>query len=156
MKTYFYDTWAFVTLANTADPHHGASVDLDRSLEANGFVGLTSDYVLDETATLLQVAAGADVAITFLELIEEQIATKAIQLVEVSHARRLRAIETFKKLAPTEPRLSFTDCTSFALMRELKISLAFTADRHFHRAGAGIRPLLELRGKHMSPLVSLD
>jgi predicted nucleic acid-binding protein len=156
MRTFFYDTWAFVALANTADPHHAVSVELDRSLEAHGFVGLTSDYVLDEAATLLHVSAGADVAISFLELIEAQRAGAELQLVEVSSDRRLRAIETFKKLAPTEPRLSFTDCTSFAVMRELKVSLAFTADRHFHRAGAGIRPLLELRGKRLSSLVSLD
>jgi predicted nucleic acid-binding protein len=30
---------------------------------------------------------------------------------------------------------SFTDCTSFALMRELSVSEAFTFDRHFREAG---------------------
>jgi predicted nucleic acid-binding protein len=152
MRTFFYDTWAFVALANTADPHHAVSVELDRSLEARGFVGLTSDYVLDEAATLLHVSAGADVAISFLELIEAQRAGADLQLVEVTSDRRLRALETFRKLAPTEPRLSFTDCTSFAIMRELKVSLAFTADRHFHRAGAGIRPTFDLRGKRLVPV----
>jgi predicted nucleic acid-binding protein len=54
----------------------------------------------------------------------------------------VNALNLFRKLAPEEERLSFTDCTSLAVMRELGITLAFTADRHFHRAGKGIRPLL--------------
>jgi predicted nucleic acid-binding protein len=47
------------------------------------------------------------------------------------------------------PRLSFTDCTSFVIMRELGLKLAFTADRHFHRAGGGIRPIFEQHGSKL-------
>jgi hypothetical protein len=35
-------------------------------------------------------------------------------------------------------------------MRELQVTLAFTADAHFHRAGGGIRPLFTRRGKALS------
>ena len=35
---------------------------------------------------------------------------------------------------------SFTDCTSFVVMRELGIREALTTDRHFVQAGFGIRP----------------
>jgi hypothetical protein len=35
---------------------------------------------------------------------------------------------------------SFTDCTSFILMRELKLREALTTDRHFLQAGFGIKP----------------
>ncbi len=36
--------------------------------------------------------------------------------------------------------LSFTDCTSFALMRQRQLLEAFTFDTDFHRAGFVVRP----------------
>ncbi len=35
---------------------------------------------------------------------------------------------------------SFTDCTSFILMRELKLREALTTNHHFFQAGFGIKP----------------
>lgn len=35
---------------------------------------------------------------------------------------------------------SFTDCTSFAVMRELRLREALTTDRHFRQAGFGVLP----------------
>ena len=63
--------------------------------------------------------------------------------------RRRQAIDVFRRLAPSEPRLSFTDATSFTVMGELGIELALTADRHFHRAGKGIVPLVERKGSRL-------
>jgi predicted nucleic acid-binding protein len=114
-------------------------------LEAAGFVAVTSDYILDETLTGLHVGAGAQVALRMLDLLTTSIAAESLLLLEVTMLRRGRAIDLFRRLAPQTPRLSFTDCTSMALMKELDIEVAFSADRHFHRGGRGIRPLFEER-----------
>ena len=43
--------------------------------------------------------------------------------------------------------LSFTDCTSFAVMRDLRVTTVITTDNHFHQVGFdvlrqfGVRPL---------------
>ena len=145
MRAFFYDTWAFAALANSADPAHEIAVDIDRNLDASGYVAVTSDYILDETLTLLNVAAGSRVATLFLDGFLARVAGGDVQLLEVGTSRRGRAIDIFRKLAPAERRLSFTDATSFSLMKEFSIRAAFTADRHFHRAGSGIVPLVELR-----------
>jgi predicted nucleic acid-binding protein len=145
VRAFFYDTWAFIALANRGDAHHDLCSEGDRSLEAMGYAAVTSDYVLDETLTGLHVGAGAGVALAFLDLIDARIDAEDLMLLEVTSTRRAEAIRIFRRLCPQAPRLSFTDCTTFALMRELGLTAAFTADRHFHLAGGGIRPLLDLR-----------
>ena len=149
MRKVFYDTWAFVALANGEDPDHTAAANADRSLEAMGYAPATSDYVLDETLTLLHVAAGARVALDFLRILELRVAAAQLMLLEVNLTRRGKALAIFRKLAPKVPRISFTDCTSFGLMQELGIHLAFTADAHFRAAGRSVRPIFQRKGKRL-------
>jgi uncharacterized protein len=144
-NAFFYDTWAFVALADRRDPAHVLAVELDEQLERRGFVAVTTDYVLDESVTLLQAAAGASVSVAFLGIVRDRCLGQDLKLVTIGELRRERAELVFGKLAREERRLSFTDATSFAVMSEFGIELAFTADRHFHRAGTRIRPLVELR-----------
>jgi predicted nucleic acid-binding protein len=40
--------------------------------------------------------------------------------------------------------LSFTDCTSIAVMQELKLKTVLTTDRHFQQAGFDVVPALRL------------
>jgi len=144
LRACFYDTWAFVALANARDPGHEIAKAADEALERAGFVSVTSDYILDETLTALHVHAGAGAAMKFLSLFDAQTMAEELILLELSAPRRDRALREFKRLAPHLPRLSFTDCTSFTLMRELDIRVALTADRHFLGAGPRIRPLVTL------------
>ncbi len=147
MKAFFYDTWAFAALANRRDPGHAVAVLVDRRLEQLGYAAVTSDYVLDETLTLLCVAAGGPVAIKFLDDLIARVNGGDLLLVEVSIARREHAFRLFRKHCSGERQFSFSDATSFAIMHELGIQAAFTADGHFRRAGKGVRPLIErLRG----------
>jgi predicted nucleic acid-binding protein len=39
-----------------------------------------------------------------------------------------------------DKEFSFTDCTSFVVMRQLRIREALTTDRHFVQAGFGVKP----------------
>jgi uncharacterized protein len=48
------------------------------------------------------------------------------------------ALELFEKLA--DQGVSFTDCLSFALMRQHGIRQAFAFDRHFETAGFALWP----------------
>jgi predicted nucleic acid-binding protein len=143
-RAFFYDTWAFAALANRSDPAHAIAVELDEALERQGFAGVTTDYVLDEVVTLLHAAAGARASLPFLDLMNDRSLGSDLMIVSIGEVRRARASALFRKLSE-ERRLSFTDATSFTVMEELGIKLAFTADQHFHRAGAGIRPLVMRR-----------
>lgn len=148
-RTFFYDTWAFMALADRRDSGHAVAKEIDLALESAGFSAITTDYVIDETLTLMQSTVGAHASLPFLDRLVVRLASSEIALVEIGSGRRQAAIDVFRRLAPAEPRLSFTDTTSFAVMAELGIELAFTADRHFHRAGSGIAPLVERKGSKM-------
>ena len=151
MRSFFYDTWAFAALANRKDPGHDVAADVDRRLEQLGYVAVTSDYVLDEVLTLLCATAGGRVAVQFLDDFMARVSGGDVMLLQVSEVRREQALRLFRKGCIAERQFSFTDATSFAIMHELGIQHAFTADGHFRRAGKGIRPLIEkIRGVYVA------
>lgn len=145
MRAVFYDTWAFLALADGRDAGHAVVVTADRWLQRAGFVVVTSDHVFGETLTAVHAAVGSAAAIALADTILAGVEAGAITLVDVNRERRDAAVATFRRLAPRVPRLSFADCTSFAVMRELGIRHALTADAHFRAAGPAIRPLFVRR-----------
>jgi predicted nucleic acid-binding protein len=142
VRAYFIDTWAFIALANRRDAGHEVALEVDEFLEAQGWTAVTSDWVLDETVTQLHGLAGDRVTLQFLDDLDAQLKARKLMLLNVSPPRFDAAVQQFRALAPKVPRLSLTDCTTFALMKELEIRWAFTADKHFYAAGPHIGPLV--------------
>ena len=139
----FVDTSAFKAYYDRKDRHHKAARNfvarvVEREIEFRLLV--TSDYVLDETATLVKRAVGAKEASRFLRAVQD---SKMIRVVHVGKEYFEKAKQLFEKHSDTE--WSFTDCTSFTLMKELGIKHAFTFDEHFKQAGFTTHPLAEKR-----------
>ena len=124
------DTAGFLALWDAGDEHHARAVRLQSELSRNKCGFLTTDYIVDETATLLLIrhshAAAADFLASTLE-------SKSLRLEWMDSERFLAAANIFRDHDDKE--WSFTDCVSFAVMRELKIQDAFTTDHHFTQAG---------------------
>jgi predicted nucleic acid-binding protein len=100
-----------------------------RAAESGGYF-VTSDYVLDETATLLKARGHG------------RLTDHLFQSVFASHALRVewmdpdRFDETRRFfLKHHDQDWSFTDCFSFCLMRLLRIHAMLTKDKHFRQAG---------------------
>jgi predicted nucleic acid-binding protein len=126
----FIDTAAFLAIENRRDAHHERAVAFrDASLEARETF-VTSDYVLDETYTLIRLRAGHGVAVQFGEDIR---ASRVLRVEHVTPEIIEAAWRIFKAFA--DKAFSFTDCTSFALMERLGINTAFTFDEHFRQYG---------------------
>lgn len=142
MKPCFVDTWAYLALMNRKDAGHQLALEADAWLEEHGWVLTTSDWILDETLTQLHLLAGANVALGFMDDLDAQIRARTLLVCSVSKDRMEAATRLFRKLAPKVPRLSLTDCCTFALMDELELRWAFTADRHFFQAGPKVSPLI--------------
>lgn len=129
----FVDTSAWYALNDRSDQHRDAALE-SMSRISSGQVGLiTSDYILDESLTLISARANRRTAVAFGDLL---LKSSTIQLVTITEELRQSAFELFKKFSDKD--LSFTDCTSFALMKKLKLKTAFTFDEHFRQVGFDI------------------
>jgi len=132
----FVDTSAWYALKATDDRFHDEAVTFYDALKTGRHGSLiVSDYVLDETATLLMNTKGGRTASGFLD---EALGSKSVRLIWIDPQLFHQATTTFK--AGSERGWSFTDCTSFQLMHRLNIREAFAFDRHFREAGFNSLP----------------
>ena len=134
-ENVFVDTCAFFALLVRSDPAHSQMVDAFNDFRSTKTRWVTSDYVLDESATLLTARGYHSMAVELLELAEKSV---AVQVEWMDSQRFAKARGLFAKYS--DQGVSFTDCFSFALMRELKIKKALTKDSHFKVMG--FEPLL--------------
>ena len=131
----FVDTSAWYAIEVEDDVNHEAACKFLSTI-ASGIhgVAVTSDYVLDETLTLLRLRKNLRVALGFIEKVQK---SKSIRIFWIDEALFEKALDIFGK--SERKAWSLTDCASFALMRELSVSEAFTFDSHFREAG--LQPL---------------
>ena len=131
----FMDSAGFLALWDAGDEHHAAALVLQETLTRQRRRFLTTEYVVDETVTLLLVRHSHAAAVDLLDTIER---SEALRLEWIGPARFHAAGALFRRHADKE--WSFTDCVSFVAMRELQVRDAFTTDHHFKQAG--LVPLL--------------
>lgn len=135
MKAIFVDTAGWMACADGADPAHARTgAARDTALEA-GHTLVTTDFVADETLTLIRFRLGLAAADAWWQQIE---ASSRLRWERVDSDRFEKARALFFQYR--DKTFSFTDCTSFAIMRELRVTSALTTDRHFRQAGFQILP----------------
>jgi hypothetical protein len=129
-RSVFVDTSGWYALIDRRDAGHAATADMVMALITGGTRLVSTDYVLDEACTLAKVRSGATAALRLLDLVDR---TAALDLEWIGPDRFDRARLLFRK--HDDQAFSFTDCTSFAVMRERRITEAITTDDHFRIAG---------------------
>jgi predicted nucleic acid-binding protein len=130
MKRLFVDTAGWMACADAPDPSHArASAARDRWLEQKGVL-VTTDYVIDETLTLIRFRLGLSAAEAWWKQVE---GSARLQWEPITPERAEKARHLFFRYADKE--FSFTDCTSFVVMQQLKLKHALTTDRHFKQMG---------------------
>jgi uncharacterized protein len=135
VKAILADTAGWMACADAADPAHQAAIKFrDVWLEQGGLF-VTTDYVVDETLTLIRFRLGHDAAEAWWRQVD---GSARIRWEQITPARAEKARSLFFRYQDKD--FSFTDCTSFAVMRELKLREAFTTDHHFAQMGFTLRP----------------
>jgi len=123
----FVDTAGWYALVDQSDRDHRRAASW---MNENESILVTTDYIFDETITLLRRKLSHPVAAQFGgKLLESNLARR----INVRDEDRQNAWNMFVRYSD-EP-FSFTDCTSFQVMERLEINIAFTFDRDFRTAG---------------------
>jgi predicted nucleic acid-binding protein len=133
MSRVFVDTWAWYALADKSDADHDlAQLTNDELLDA-GHTFVTTNFVLDETLTLIRYNLSHAAAVKFRRTLDRLIAARLVQFIRVGEDHEAAAWQVFERYADQE--FSYTDCTSCAVMRALKLTHVFTGDGHFAAMG---------------------
>ncbi len=134
MRKIFVDTWGWLTLYDKRESQHQHVAGFYTDFRAQGGQFYTTDYVLDETFTLLFKRlpfVWAQQAIHFLDL-----AVQASYLhLEWITPERFAQAKALRLKLQDKPDISFTDLSSMRVMAELGISTVLTADAHFMHVG---------------------
>ena len=138
MKKIFIDTWAWVALTNKRDSMHTQAKDIYLRLKQEGYILLTSNFILDESYTLIRNRMDLETAVKFGERISAISKTNLIEIIHVTDKIEEKAWKIFEKYK--SQNFSFTDCTSFVVMKELDIHECFTGDEHFKIFGFFVIP----------------
>lgn len=134
-RPLFVDTGGFYALVSAEDPSHKKAIALREEASRTRRRAVTTDYVLDETATLLRARGLTKHLKEFLRMTE----TSQALSIEWMTPDRFAAARKFM-LQHLDQGFSFTDCASFVVMKELRLSDALATDKHF--GIAGFNPLL--------------
>lgn len=119
-----------MVMADFSDPAHESCRRVrDSHLADNGAL-VSTNYVLDETLTLIRFRLGLPAATRWWAQVG---ASTRIRWEQIGPRRAEVARNWFFDWQ--DKHFSFTDCTSFVVMKELGLRRAMTTDRRFVQAG---------------------
>jgi predicted nucleic acid-binding protein len=135
MRPAFADTGGWFAVADVSDPRYKAATGYRDRLFAKRGRLITTDFVVDETLTLVRKRAGLQAATRWWWQITH---SDRVVIETVGPPRFAQALDWF--FGWPDHSFSFTDCTSFVVMRELGLRRALTTDQHFAEAGFEVVP----------------
>ena len=132
----FIDTWGWLALEDSKEPAHTQVLQYYREFRVRNGQAVTTDYVLDETMTLLFRRRPFAEARRFMEGLWSA-AEKGYLSVQRITPDRFQEAWRLRLRYQDKQEISFTDLTSFSVMHELRITEALTDDRHFEQVNLG-------------------
>jgi predicted nucleic acid-binding protein len=135
MKGVFVDTAGWMACADASDPSHASSSKARDTALEQGALLVTTDYVMDETLTLIRMRLGLPAARAWLQQVE---GSSRLRWEWVGMERAEKARKAFFRFR--DKSYSFTDCTSLVVMQELRLKQVLTTDRHFRQMGFQVLP----------------
>jgi hypothetical protein len=130
MGKVFVDTSGWVALFVENDKNHKKATSIFEEIKKAKLFIYTSDYCIDETITTILVRGSHKQSVLAGEAL---FTSKIIKIISVSVDYLQAAWVLYQKYK--DKSFSFTDVTSFVIMKNLGICKAFSFDREFIQAG---------------------
>jgi predicted nucleic acid-binding protein len=127
MKTVFVDTSFYVAFVNPRDPLHEAASEFILNYAGKS---LTTEYVLLEVGNSLGRAGDRRVFVNFMISLRRDFQTT---ILPATHGLFEAALQLYGRRL--DKAWSMTDCSSFVVMQQFRLTDALTADHHFAQAG---------------------
>jgi predicted nucleic acid-binding protein len=127
MKPVFVDTSFFIALLSPTDLRHAKAVEWSESWLGRQVV---TEYVLVELGAAL--SRGRDRSL-FVPFVETLLADSGTSFIPASASLFRRGLALFG--ARNDKSWSLTDCISFVIMKQRRLTDALTTNRHFEQAG---------------------
>lgn len=121
------DTSAWYASIIPSDENHAVAAAW---LDTNTAPLLTTDYIVDETLTLLRARGEGTRALLMGDRFFNSSLTEIYLLTEEDIKQTWEVFRQFK-----DKEWSFTDCASKVVIEKLGLAQAFAFDRHFHQFG---------------------
>ena len=126
----FIDTSAFVALLVDKEADHKIVAKKYYDYRQKRAILFTSDYILDELFTRLLYYKQINIR-KYIEKLKESISKGEITVLRIDDALFEKAVEGFLKFS--EHKISFTDATSYALLKDFSLDEVFTLDDDFKK-----------------------
>lgn len=126
----FVDTAAWIALLNTEDDLHSAAERVRDELQQQKASLVTTEFILIEVADALCSPTLRQKTVIFINSLRQ---IKNLQIVLLSKDLLAQGWALYSQRPDKEWGL--TDCISFVVMTQARITQAFTSDRHFEQAG---------------------
>jgi len=138
MMKILIDIWGWITLYSKREKRHNEVEKWYNDFRLQSGIAYTTDYILDETFTLLFIRTPVKTAIEAMEIINESIKEEYL-IVTTINQERFEEAKNLRLRYKDKPEISFTDLTSAVVMSQEGIKAILTQDRHFTYLESGFQ-----------------
>ncbi len=138
MRTVLVDTGAWIALLSRTDQYAVVARERYEQLSAERVQLVTTNYIVDETATRLRYDAGLDAALGYRGMLTKSVAANRLRLAWIDERLENAGWKLLEQYRDVD--LSLTDATTGAVAKRSKIDEIFGFDADFEAMGLLVLP----------------
>jgi len=130
----FIDTGAFIALFVKSEINHKKVAVKYKEYKQKRALFLTSNYILDELYTRLMYDFGKNITYKVIQKLNKAKEEQQLRILNIDETVFNKSIEVFIKFG--DHKISFTDATTYILIKDFQIDEIFTLDSDFKKIRA--------------------